>query len=94
MNQFNVPIGEDTPPDTIIIQLNATDEDSGEFGDRIYSIREIIGSAGSINGSFRIDSSTGEVITEGVFDREGFQGPYEVIVSQSYLLHPRPLHAC
>ena len=80
MTQFNVTISEDINPNTEVTTLTAEDEDSGEFGNIIYSILEVQPQT-NLTGTFTIDNTTGTVYSLGIFDRELFAGPYSVTVS-------------
>lgn len=84
MQTFNASINEDSPSDMSVATLSARDDDSGEFGRVTYSVAGVQGPIGpEPNGSFLIDERTGVVRTIGNFDRELFEGPYLVTVSES-----------
>ena len=90
MQNITISIREDTSAGTSVIQLVAEDRDSDEFGRRTYSITSVSGPSSFllVNGTFVIpDNSIGTIYTAGNFDRENFEGPYSVMVSdnlQSY----------
>ena len=84
MQTFNASINENSPSDMSVATLSARDDDSGAFGRLTYSISDVQGPTGpEPNGSFVIDERTGVVRTVGNFDRELFEGPYVVTVSES-----------
>ena len=58
----NITVREDTPPNTIIAKLKATDKDSGEFGKVTYFLDR-----NSALGRFTIHPDTGELSTGSSF---------------------------
>ena len=58
-------VNEDVPNDTIILRVNASDRDSGLNGRVVFSIR-----SGNDNQSFKIGSTTGEIVTIKPLDYE------------------------
>ena len=58
-------VSEDVPNDTIILRVNASDRDSGLNGHVMFSIR-----SGNDKQSFKIDSTTGEIVTIKPLDHE------------------------
>ncbi len=79
MGSYNASIREDIPPGSSVIQVEAVDQDTGEFGRLIYSIINVVRPT-SPNGSFVIDDETGIISTFERFDRELFAGTYVVNV--------------
>ena len=57
---FSTTISEDTPPDTSIMQVKATDPDQGINGKIIYSLAE------ETTWLFRVDNLTGVITTAGL----------------------------
>lgn len=80
MTNFTAIIDENITSDSFVIDLNATDRDSGLFGELIYSISNIQGPS-EPDGTFNINEATGTIRTVGIFDIEQFAGPYILTVS-------------
>ena len=65
-DSFTIDLSEDTPPGLVIVDyINATDDDSGENSEILFSVLE-----GDITDSFVIDEETGELVLSGELDRE------------------------
>ena len=84
--EYNSTIREDLQTNSIVRQLVANDDDSNENGQLTYTITSVTGPLTSVSapdGTFFIDEATGTIRTFGTFDREAFEGPYTVMVSDT-----------
>ncbi|XP_072006239.1 protocadherin gamma-B1-like [Engystomops pustulosus] len=73
---YKVSVRENIPVNSTILQVSASDEDEGVNGKIIYSIRT---TANNILQSFKLNSSSGEIITKGQLDYE-VSRKYEILL--------------
>eukprot|EP00079_Xenopus_tropicalis_P023058 XP_012815156.1 PREDICTED: protocadherin gamma-B7 isoform X3 [Xenopus tropicalis] len=73
---YQVNLIETAPVNTLVVHLNATDEDEGVNGQITYSLSHITKAAQE---KFTIDSQTGEIRTKGTLDFESIKA-FEMIV--------------
>ncbi|XP_033878037.3 protocadherin gamma-A8-like isoform X3 [Acipenser ruthenus] len=64
---YKATLDENSPMNTLIIKINATDIDEGQFGDVTYSFRHLSDKARKL---FNIDANTGEIRVAGIIDFE------------------------
>ena len=63
MNSYTAQVVEHSSINTSVVNISATDADSGAFGMISFALE-------GDNGAFRIDSTTGEIVINGDIDRE------------------------
>lgn len=74
---YLVTISKTTLPNTGIIQIKASDQDSGKFGQISYSLQDELG-------LFKIDAETGIVLTQGPLDKIDSENlPFKLMVIAS-----------
>lgn len=86
---YNATIDEDVREDTIVVRLTASDSDTAPNAMLQYQITSIAGPPAPASpsdptppsGSFIIDETLGDIRTQGMFDREAFEGPYVLQVT-------------
>ncbi|KAM4707621.1 protocadherin-10 isoform 2-T2 [Discoglossus pictus] len=74
---YTVSLPENSPPGTLVIQLNATDQDEGQNGEVVYSFSSHI--SPRVREIFSIDPRTGRIEIAGELDYEE-SGTYQVYV--------------
>ncbi|XP_068451469.1 protocadherin-19 isoform X6 [Clinocottus analis] len=65
---YTVNVMENSPSNTLVIDLNATDPDEGTNGEVVYSFNSYV--AEKTRDAFKIDSATGIITVNGVLDYE------------------------
>ena len=71
-SSYAVRVEENLDIGQAVIDINATDSDSGSFGTLTYSIMSVVDAVGEVTDGniFSINASTGEINTNAVLDRE------------------------
>ena len=67
-NRYSSVVPENSPINTLVVQVTATDPDLGESGQVFYSL---VDASLSNAGSYRIDENTGEIFTNDDFTGKG-----------------------
>lgn len=67
-NQINVKLSENTPPNTLVAMLTATDNDQGTNGSVTYSLQSGVNQ--KYPNVFALDTMTGQLTTKSKLDRE------------------------
>lgn len=67
-NQINITLSENTPPNTLIAMLTATDNDQGTNGSVTYSLQSGVNQ--KYPNVFALDQMTGQLTTKSKLDRE------------------------
>lgn len=67
-NQINVTLSENTPPNTLVAMLTATDNDQGTNGSVTYSLQSGVNQ--KYPNVFALDTMTGQLTTKSKLDRE------------------------
>ncbi|XP_070819198.1 protocadherin alpha-8-like isoform X23 [Chaetodon trifascialis] len=77
---YSVMLSENSPVDTTVVQVNATDLDDGPNGEIVYSFSNSV--SHRLLKLFDMDPSTGEIIVKGVIDYEE-KDKYEIEIQAS-----------
>ncbi|XP_030251896.1 protocadherin alpha-3-like isoform X29 [Sparus aurata] len=77
---YSASLNENSPPGTLVIQVNATDLDEGDNSEIVYSFGEEVDS--DLQKIFSIDPKTGEIKVTGVIDFEENES-YEIDIQAS-----------
>ena len=64
---YKTSIKENSPPNTFVIRVSATDADKGTNGEVWYQM-----TSGNINSAFEINNRTGDIVAVKAIDREQF----------------------
>ncbi|XP_060936012.1 protocadherin alpha-3-like [Limanda limanda] len=77
---YSVILNENTPPGTLVVQVNATDSDAGANSEIVYSFGKEVDL--NVQKLFTIDAETGEIKVIGVIDFE-VKKSYEIDIQAS-----------